>query len=234
MRELSVARNRVEQQIAALAVRERDVAARQDERQSQLDQLLRRQQRLFLRDPLHLLLEGETPGDLGREQLYLGYLSRTTEASVSQLQTRRAELTTLQEQSREKKDELAQIAEEESKSRLTLEEERARRKRSLEQLSKQIAGQQQSIARLERDEQRLGALIDRISKVLAEQSRKEAERVRQQAEREAKAKAATRSAAAPKGPETERPPPEHLPICLHLHRISVNRRESCGFPSTGP
>ena len=212
LRELSVARGRAEQQIGALAQRERDVASRQGERQNQLDQLLRRQQRLSLRDPLHLLLEGETPGDLGREQFYLGYLSRSTEASVSQLQSRRMELLALQEQSQEKKDELAKIAEEEYKSRLTLEQEQARRKRTLEHLSKQITGQRQSIARLERDEQRLGALIERISKVLAEQARKEAERARQLAEREAKAKAANRSATAPKGPgpdrEAARMPPD--------------------------
>jgi septal ring factor EnvC (AmiA/AmiB activator) len=85
-----------------------------------------------------------------------------------------------------------------------LEQEQGRRKRTLEQLSKQIAGQRQSIARLERDEQRLGTLIDRISKVLTEQSRREAERARQMAEREAKAKAATRGATAPKVPEPER------------------------------
>jgi septal ring factor EnvC (AmiA/AmiB activator) len=204
LRELSIARNRVEQQIAVLEQREQDVAVRQGERQSQLDQLLRRQQRLSLRDPLHLLLEGESPGDLGREQVYLDYLSRTTEASVSQLQSRRAELAVLHEQSQEKKEELAKIAEEEDKSRLILEQEQARRKRTLEQLSKQIAGQRQSIARLERDEQRLGTLIDRISKVLTEQSRREAERARQLAEREAKAKAATRGATAPKVPEPER------------------------------
>ena len=212
LRELSVARGRTEQQIGALAQRERDVASRQGERQNQLDQLLRRQQRLSLRDPLHLLLEGETPGDLGREQFYLGYLSRSTESSVSQLQSRRMELLALQEQSQEKKDELAKIAEEEYKSRRTLEQEQARRKRTLEQLSKQITGQRQSIARLERDEQRLGAIIERISKVLAEQARKEAKRVRQLAEREAKAKAATRSATAPKGPgpdrEVARMPPD--------------------------
>jgi murein hydrolase activator len=203
LRELSAARSRIEQQIAALAMREREVASRQGERQNQLDQLLRRQQRLSLRDPLHLLLEGETPGDLGREQYYLGYLSRNTESSVNQLQSRRAELLALHEQSQGKKDELANIAEDEYKSRLTLEQEQARRKRTLEQLSKQITGQRQSIARLERDEQRLGELIERISKVLVEQARKQAERARQLAERDAKAKAANRSAAIPKdsGPE---------------------------------
>lgn len=205
LRELSVARGRVEQQIAALALRERDVATRQGERQSQLEDLLRRQQRLSSRDPLHLLLEGETPGDLAREQTYLGYLSRSAESSVSQLQGRRTELLALQLQSQEKRDELANIAEEELRSRQVLEQEQVRRKRMLEQLSKQIAGQRQSIARLERDEQRLGALIDRISKVLAEQARKEAERARLRAEREAKTKAATRSAAAPKDPDPERP-----------------------------
>jgi septal ring factor EnvC (AmiA/AmiB activator) len=200
LRELSVARSRVEQQIVALAQRERDVASRQGESQRQLDELLRQQQRLSLRDPWQLLLEGRNPGDLGRERQYLAYLSRDTEATVGQLQSRREELHSLQLQLEEKQHELAKISEDESRSRLQLEQEQARRKRTLEQLSRQISGQKQSIARLERDEQRLGALIDQISKILADQARRDAERARQQAERESKAKREARS------PATSRPP----------------------------
>ena len=46
----------------------------------------------------------------------------------------------------------------------------------MERLSKQIAAQRQSIDKLERDEKRLAALIDQLSRVLAEQARREAER----------------------------------------------------------
>lgn len=192
LHDLAMVRARLEQQVAVLAVRERDVAGRQGERQQQLDQLLRQQQRLALRDPLHLLLEGDDPNRPIREAVYLGYVGRDVEASVTALQVRRLELAALQEQSAEKSAELAQIAEDETRSRQLLEREQAQRKRTLGRLGKEIAAQRQSIARLQRDEQRLGTLIDQISKVLAEQTRKEAERTRRLAEREA---AAQRSAA---------------------------------------
>jgi septal ring factor EnvC (AmiA/AmiB activator) len=85
--------------------------------------------------------------------------------------------------------------------------EQARRKRALERASKEIVTQKQSIARLERDDQRLGTLIDQISKVLAEQARRDAERARQQAAREAAARRSARAQEAPKGQERESAPP---------------------------
>jgi septal ring factor EnvC (AmiA/AmiB activator) len=197
LRELATARERVERQIAALAARERDVASRQGERSRQLDAWLQQQQRLTLRDPLHLLLEGDDPDRLAREAQYLAYLARDAEALVEQLGARRLELVALKEESTTKSEELTKIAEDERNSRLLLEQEQARRKQALDRLSKQAVGQRQSIARLERDEQRLGALIERISAVLAEQKRKELERARLEAERAAAARAAARKAEPP-------------------------------------
>jgi septal ring factor EnvC (AmiA/AmiB activator) len=203
LHELARARERLEQQLAALEARERDVANRAGEQQRQLDRLLREQHRLGLRDPLHLLLEGGEPDGLAREATYFGYLARETEASVSQLQVRRLELTALHDETEQKRAEIAKLAEDEAKDRQSLEKEQARRKRALDQLAKEIAGQRQSIARLERDEQRLGTLIDQISRVLAEQARKEAESARRRAERETAAKRQQRQTKDPKGREEE-------------------------------
>lgn len=203
LHELARARERLEQQLAALEARERDVANRAGEQQRQLDRLLREQHRLGLRDPLHLLLEGGEPDGLAREATYFGYLARETEASVSQLQVRRLELAALHDETEQKRAEIAKLAEDEAKDRQSLEKEQARRKRALDQLAKEIAGQRQSIARLERDEQRLGTLIDQISRVLAEQARKEAESARRRAERETAAKRQQRQTKDPKGREEE-------------------------------
>jgi septal ring factor EnvC (AmiA/AmiB activator) len=202
LHELARARERLEQQLAALEARERDVANRAGEQQRQLDRLLREQHRLGLRDPLHLLLEEGEPDGLAREATFLGYLARETEASVSQLQVRRLELTALQDETEQKRAEIAKLAEDEAKDRQSLEKEQARRERALDQLAKEIAGQRQSIARLERDEQRLGTLIDQISRVLAEQARKEAESARR-AEREAAAKRQARQTKDPKRREED-------------------------------
>ncbi len=203
LHELARARERLEQQLAALEARERDVANRAGEQQRQLDRLLREQHRLSLRDPLHLLLEGSEPDRLAREASYFGYLARETEASVSQLQVRRLELTALHDETEQKRAEIAKLAEDEAKDRQSLEKEQARRKRALDRLAKEIAGQRQSIARLERDEQRLGTLIDQISRVLAERARKEAETARRRTEREAAAKRQARQTKDPKRREDD-------------------------------
>jgi len=183
LRELGAERQRVERQIAALAAREQDAASRQKEQQSRRDALLRQLQRLNLRDPLQLLIEGDDPNQLSRDGQYLSYLSQNAQDSISQLQMRRVELADLQQQSEQKRAELAVIEQDETQSRQLLQVEQQHRKRSLDQLAKQAEGQRQSIARLERDDARLSSLIDRITALLAEQRRKE-EAARQRKERE--------------------------------------------------
>ena len=189
LRELSTDRERAEKQIAALAARERDVARRQESQEAQLNLLMRELQVLALRDPLQRVIEGGDPGELDREGEYLGYLGRATTRNLQVLNDRRTELALLQEESQQKRVELLKIAEDEERNRTLLQKEGERRRLVLNQLAKQIDSQRQSIARAERDEKRLATLIDSISKVLAEQARREAERSRQEAERRRQAKA---------------------------------------------
>jgi murein hydrolase activator len=207
LHELGLRRERLEQQLAVLVAREREAAGRQGRQQRQLDQLLREQHRLGLRDHLHLWMEGGDPNQPGRDASYLGYLIRDTDASVSQLQTRRLELASLQAQTEDKRAEIAKLTDDETQSRQLLEIEQLRRQRALAKASKEVLTQRQSIVRLERDEQRLGALIDQISRVLAEQTRREAERARQQAERETAARRRARTPEAAKGHERDPSPP---------------------------
>jgi septal ring factor EnvC (AmiA/AmiB activator) len=202
LRELGAERQRVERQIAALAAREHDASSRQDEQQRRRDALLRQMQRLTLRDPLHLLVEGDDPNELGRDELYLAYLGRQAQESVGQLQMRRAELSDLQQQSEQKRSELAVIEVDESGNRQLLRQEQQQRKRTLDQLAKQAESQRQTIARLERDDARLSTLIDRITALLDEQRRRE-EAARQRAERESARTARPASTPKPGGA----PPP---------------------------
>ena len=183
LRELGAERQRVERQIAVLVAREQDAASRQKEQQSRRDALLRQMQRLSLRDPLQLLLEGDDPNQLSRDGQYLSYLGQAAQDSVSQLRLRRVELADLQQQSEQKRAELGVIEQDEAQSRQLLRLEQQQRQRTRDQLAKQAEGQRQSIARLERDDARLSSLIDRITALLAEQRRKE-EAARQRNERE--------------------------------------------------
>jgi septal ring factor EnvC (AmiA/AmiB activator) len=207
LRELSEERAQVEQQIEALQQRSRAVAASESRQQLQLAETLRQQDRLTLRDPFRAFLAGENPAELARDAEYYGYLSRATSARIGELALRRSELQQLAEESTKKRDELAKIAEDESRNKLQLVAEQGRRKEALARLSKQIATQRQSIDKLERDEKRLSALIDQLSRVLAEQARRDAER---EAARRAKESApkAERPATAP---TPARPPGRHRP-----------------------
>jgi septal ring factor EnvC (AmiA/AmiB activator) len=179
LRELAAGRQRVEQQLSALNRREQDALARQVEEQRRLNQWLRQQHTTTDSEPLQQLLAGGDPNQRLRDGVYLAYLSRDADAAVAQLQQRRVELAVLREESAVKAAELAKIAADEATNRAQLEREQAARKQALDRLAKQIAGQRESLAKMEADDKRLGALLDRISAILADQQRREAERQRQ-------------------------------------------------------
>jgi septal ring factor EnvC (AmiA/AmiB activator) len=192
LRELGDERTRVEQEIEGLQQRSRTVAASESRQQAQLAETLRQHYQLTLRDPLRAFLAGENPAELARDAEYYGYLSRAASGRIGELQQQRSALDELEEESRRKRDELARIADDEAANRAALVAEQARRRQAMERLSRQIAAQRQSIDKLERDERRLATLIDQLSRVLAEQARREAEReaVRKARERAQKDRAA--------------------------------------------
>ena len=207
LRELGAERTQVERQIEALQQRSRTVVASQSRQQAQFAEALRQHYQLTLRSPLQAFLAGENPADLGRDAEYYGYLARAASQRIGELHERRIELTQLEEESREKGDELANIAADESKNRAQLLEEQGRRKQAMERLSRQIATQRQSIDKLERDERRLASLIDQLSRVLAEQARRDAEREAARRARESASKDAAPAKPAPVLPPVRTPPP---------------------------
>ena len=215
LRELAEARGQVERQIDGLQQRGRAVTASQAQLQAKLGESLRQQYQLSLHDPWKALFAGDNPGALARDAEYYAYISRAAVQRIDELEQRRQELAGLEEESRKKRQELAMIADDEAKSRASVMAEQARRKQALDRLSRQIASQRQSIDKLERDEKRLATLIDQISKVLAEQARREAEReAAARAARDAQAKAAKPGPPAPRpappSPEAEPPPSSHF------------------------
>ncbi|HEX5640373.1 MAG TPA: peptidoglycan DD-metalloendopeptidase family protein [Burkholderiaceae bacterium] len=206
LRELGEERRQIERQIENLQQRSRSVTATQSRQQVQLAESLRQHHQLTLRDPLQAFLAGENPADLGRDAEYYGYLSRAASQRIGELQERRMELSQLEQESKKKSDELAAIAEDESKNRAQLVAEQGRRKQAMERLSKQISAQRQSIDKLARDERRLATLIDQLSRVLAEQARRDAEREAARRAREATPPRDGPARPAPTPPPVKPPP----------------------------
>lgn len=172
LRELASARRELERKIAELQDRNGAIVARQGEQERQFGLVLRSQFVLTRASPWHRLLDGENPGQIGRELHYLDYVGRAKAQLIGELRARRDELAGLEAESRIRQTELAAIAEEERSSRAQLLQQQALHKQTLDRLARQINAQRHSIATLERDERRLSTLIEQLAKVLAEQARR--------------------------------------------------------------
>ena len=172
LRELAQARELIERQIRALQDRGRAVVARQTEQERQLGVVMRTQFALSRQTPWQRLLDSANPNQLGRDKRYLDYIVTAKAQLVSELRARREELDELEAQSRVQQIELSEIAADEQSNREQLLKQQALRKKTLGRMAKQITAQKQSIATLERDERRLGTLIERLAKVLQEQASK--------------------------------------------------------------
>ena len=173
LRELAADRRQVERQIALLQDRSRTVAARQGAQERQLAEVMRAQYALAVQPSWQRLLDGESPQQHAQDLAYLGYVARAGSAAVGELRERREELAALEAESRDKQAELAAIARAEDDSRRQLVRQKASRRQTLDRLARQIGAQRQSITTLERDDKRLASLIGELTRVLAEQQRRE-------------------------------------------------------------
>jgi septal ring factor EnvC (AmiA/AmiB activator) len=216
LRELAQSRSAVEAQLAALQERSRAAAARQSDEEQRLGRLLRTQFALAQANPWQRLIDGDNPNQLGRDQVYLALLARDRAQSIAALNDQRADLAALEAETHERRQELAEITGAEETQRAQAARQQTARRQALEQLARQLASQRQSLATLERNDARLGALLDEITQVLAEQARRDAQR---QAERDAARRRAVPRPAAPKTEarsETARaaPAPDPEPVTL--------------------
>ncbi len=172
LREMTAERQRLQQEIDALAMRSRAIGARRLEEERDLGTVLRSQYVLARLSPLQRLLEGGSGGELQRELVYLDYLARGRSRTLGELRSRGEELTQLQAQSEIKQLELATLADDEERNRAELLRQQAARSRTLDRIARQLAGQQRSLQSLQRDEKRLASLVGEIEKLLAEQARR--------------------------------------------------------------
>jgi septal ring factor EnvC (AmiA/AmiB activator) len=172
LRDLAVERRQVLQEIETLAARSRAVGQRRGEEERALSGILRSQFVLSRASPWQRMIDGDSPGQLQREQVYLDYAVRRRAQTLGELSARREELAELQAQSEVKQVELAALAEDEQRNRAELLKQQRDRARTLDRLGKQLATQRRSLEARQRDEKRLTALIGEIERLLAEQARR--------------------------------------------------------------
>ncbi|HEU4621141.1 MAG TPA: peptidoglycan DD-metalloendopeptidase family protein [Burkholderiaceae bacterium] len=197
LRELEQERDAAQQKLAAsLAERERAQAELDAERE-RLASLVRAQYFAGRQSPWQTLLDGGDPNEIGRRGAYLGYIARARQHGIEQLEAASQRLAASIEAERQRNAELAAIVDAQARERATLERQKHERAEALRRVSNQVLAQRREVGALERDATRLNALIDKLGRVLADEARRERQRLAERQRREREARSATPKTPAP-------------------------------------
>ncbi len=155
----------------------RELAAEQDKlgatiaaQKKQLASLLRQHYVAGNEDRIKLLLSGDNPNRINRDLQMMAYVSQAQARLLASLRGNLAAVETNRAQTENAKDELEEIAGEQQQQKAVLEKEKARRAALLGTLSSRLASQRKEAGSLERDEQRMAGLVDKLTKLIQEQA----------------------------------------------------------------
>lgn len=146
------------------------LAATVDQQKHQLSTLLREQYVAGNEDRIKLLLSGDNPNRINRELQMLAYVSQAQARLLESLRSNLKAVEVNQEEAQNAKDELEEIAQEQLQQKARLEQEKGRRAALLATLSKKLVSQRKEAGSLEKDEQRMAGLVDKLNKLIAEQA----------------------------------------------------------------
>jgi len=190
LRELSQEQAGTEAKLNVLVKQQADLSGVVNSQQAQLSKLLRDQYVAGNEDRIKLLLSGDNPNRINRELQYMGYVSQ---AQAKLIETLRVNLQAIKDNkaaTQNAKFELEEIAQEENEQKKLLEKEKAKRGTLLAQLSTKLNSQRKEVGNLQRDEQRLSGLVDKLAQLIEDQKKAEAAaREKRRQEQLAKARA---------------------------------------------
>lgn len=135
--------------------------------QSRLGELLYRQYLDGQQDYLKLLLNNQDPNQAARDLTYYRYIARNRAAWLSSMRGNLEALDAVSRSTREQREQLAGLRAEQLAQKKTLEKEQRARQQMLGKISQQLRQQRREIGRLQRNEQRLAQLVEKIAKMLA-------------------------------------------------------------------
>jgi septal ring factor EnvC (AmiA/AmiB activator) len=119
---------------------------------------------------LKLLLNNHDPNQVARELQYYDYIARNRAAWLNSLRGKLQKIQTVSLQAQQKSKEIAALQSEEHSQRQHLENEKHSRQQILDKFAKQLKQQRREIGRLQRDENRLSQLVEKIAKMLSRPS----------------------------------------------------------------
>ncbi len=178
LHELGGQRERLQRRLETLETQSRELGGTLTAQQQQLEALLYRQYLKGSPDSLQLLLNGDNPSQLARDLYYLSAIAGAKAELMDEIQATIRQKKSLAEDTRERTAELAEVENEQRQHHAELEQQRQERKALHAELSSKIRAQRREIGSLQRDEKRMSQLIDRLSRILAQQAARAAEEAR--------------------------------------------------------
>ncbi|MES2264770.1 MAG: peptidoglycan DD-metalloendopeptidase family protein [Pseudomonadota bacterium] len=189
LRELAEEQTQTNVKLQELGAAQLRLQAKVTLQKKQLAKLLREQYVAGNEDRIKLLLSGDNPNRINRDLQMMAYVSQAQAKLLESLRANLAAVEANQAEAQNAKDELEEIAQEERQQKAVLEQEKLKRAAVLGQLSQRLVAQRKEAGNLERDEQRMAGLVDRLNKLVEEQARA-AEAEKRRLEQVAAAKAA--------------------------------------------
>lgn len=193
LRDLTAEQAATNDKLARLSVEHDRLVVTVEQQKQQLSRLLRQQYVAGNEDRIKLLLSGDNPNRINRDLQMMAYVSQAQARLLDALRANLKAVEANQAEAQNARDELAEIAEEELQQKALLEQEKGRRAALLATLSKRLVAQRKEAGNVERDEQRMAGLVDKLARLIKEQAEAAAAEQRRQQElaaaRAAKAKA---------------------------------------------
>ena len=170
LHDLSAEQDYTNAKLKQLGEQREQLIATVEQQKQQLAQLLRQQYVAGNEDRIKLLLSGDNPNRINRDLQMLAYVSQAQARLLASLRANLAAVEKVQAEAQDAKDDLEEIAKEQQQQKATLEQEKARRAELLASLSKRLAAQRKEAGNVERDEQRMTGLIDKLGKLIQQQA----------------------------------------------------------------
>jgi septal ring factor EnvC (AmiA/AmiB activator) len=135
--------------------------------QSRLGELLYRQYLDGQQDYLKLLLNDRAPNQTARNLTYYQYIARNRATWLASMRGNLEALDAVSSSTREQREQLEHLRAEQMAQKQTLEKEQRARQKMLGKISQQLRQQRREIGRMQRNEQQLAQLVEKITKMLA-------------------------------------------------------------------
>jgi septal ring factor EnvC (AmiA/AmiB activator) len=170
LNELAIQQNIASHALIQLQQQSAQLAKEMGNEQALLSKLLYQQYLGGKQEYLKLLLNNHDPNQVARELQYYDYIARNRATWIKSLRDKLSKIQTVSLLAKEKSKEIAALQSEAQSQRRHLENEKHLRLQTLDKIAKQLKLQRREIGRLQRDENRLSQLVEKLAEMLSHPS----------------------------------------------------------------